>query len=78
MNKYAVALLSFYDNENKLFLVRATNEVEAMKQALIDTCETDEGRASQAEWSKDWITIEEVKKHCFNGELAISTPLLID
>jgi hypothetical protein len=76
MNRYAVSVLSFFENENKCFIVSAKDEVSAMKQALIDFCHVDV-KSDWEEWIEHWGTIEEVKEHAFNGEIAISTPILI-
>lgn len=40
--KYVVALMSFFDMEIKQFLVCADNEYEALKKALVLSCNDDE------------------------------------
>lgn len=77
MNKYAVAILSFFENQNKIFIVEADTEVNAMKKALIKFCTSDEAKKSQEEWQTSWETVDEVINECFNGELGISEPVLI-
>lgn len=76
MNKYAIALISFFDNENKIFIVEANNEIESMKKALfLFNGINDE---SFAGWTTTvGETIEEVKSYCFNGDIGISSPVLV-
>ena len=77
MNKYAVAILSFFENQNKIFIVDADTEVNAMKKALIDFCKTEQSKKDQEEWQISWETVEDVINECFNGEIGISEPVLI-
>ncbi len=77
MNKYAVAILSFFENQNKIFIVEADNDVNAMKKALLDFCTTDERKKDQEEWQAPWETVNDVINECFNGEIGISEPVLI-
>lgn len=76
--KYAVAVLSFFDNENKVLLVDANSEVEAMVKTLSS------GDKMLDEEYVQWIetmlakTVEEIQEECFDGDLAISKPVLIE
>lgn len=76
--KYAVAVLNFFDNENKVLLVDANSEVEAMVKTLSS------GDKMLDEEYVQWIetmlakTVEEIQEECFDGDLAISKPVLIE
>jgi hypothetical protein len=52
MNKYVVALISFFDNEIKQFKIEAESEYEAVKKSMIEMCTSDEGRESELEFQK--------------------------
>lgn len=43
MKKYVVGILSFYDNDLKLFRIDADSEYEAIKKAMLESCDNDEG-----------------------------------
>lgn len=73
MNKYAVAVLSFFQNENKILIVEAETEPLAMIKALDEFANTE-----NSEWLGKYPTVEEIKQECFNGEIAISTPILLN
>ncbi|CAG7840841.1 hypothetical protein CLOHAE12215_02265 [Clostridium haemolyticum] len=78
MNKFAVAVLSFFENDNKVFIVEGSNPVEAMCLAIAqfqgDNMDED---------TKDWINsmknkaVDEVQEICADGDLAVSNPVLI-
>jgi hypothetical protein len=78
MNKYAVAILNFFDNVNEIFIVHAPSELDAIKLALLDSCKTEEGKASQAEWQNNWSTVAQGMEECINSDIAISAPVLIE
>lgn len=76
--KYAVAVLSFFENENRVFIVDANNEVEAMVKALSSGDKMlDE---DYVQWSKNmWTkTVEEIQEECFDGDMAISKPVIVE
>jgi hypothetical protein len=77
MNKYAVAILNFFDNVNEIFIVHALTELDAIKQAMIATCKSDAAKTSQAEWQEQWRTVPQALEECINSDIAISNPVLI-
>ncbi|MEY8352554.1 hypothetical protein AALB39_04265 [Lachnospiraceae bacterium 54-53] len=76
--KYAVAVLSFFENENRISIVDANSEVEAMVKTLSS------GDKMLDEEYVQWIevmltkTVEEIQAECFDGDIAISRPVLIE
>jgi hypothetical protein len=80
---YAVAVISFFDNENKVFWVKADNEIDAMIEALnkysIQNASssniTFEADDEHNKFLKTLTTVEEVQRYCFDGEIGISKPL---
>ncbi|MFK7678780.1 hypothetical protein ACI3ER_12120 [Bacillus sp. Wb] len=70
MKKYAVAHLSFTDNENKIAIVEATNELEAIVIAV-------EGKIVES-ILEETETVEGLIKYYSDGEIAVSEPLLIE
>lgn len=76
--KYAVAVLSFYDNENEVFIVDADSKVEAMVKAL-----SLQDKMLDADYVR-WInkiktkTVEEIQEECFDGDMSISEPVIIE
>jgi len=77
MKKYAVAVLSFFENENKVFIVEADNESEAMGKALVLFNENND--EDYTEWVNELSqkTVEKIQEECFDGEIAISKPVEI-
>lgn len=79
MKKYAIGVLSFFQNENKVFIVKAKNDNEAMRKALSRFKEED-----MDDYVKEWIenmknnTLEEIQGLCFDGDIAISLPIEIE
>ncbi|WP_303872020.1 hypothetical protein [Acetobacterium wieringae] len=76
--KYAVAVLSFFENENRVSIVDANSEVEAMIKALSSGDKMlDE---DYVQWSKPMLTktVEEIQEECFDGDMAISKPVIIE
>ena len=67
--RFAVAVLSFFDNENKIHIVEATNELEAMNLAMGDLNGMD---------TSCWSTPEQFADALFDQDIAISYPVLID
>lgn len=69
--KYAVAILSFFDNENKILFVDADSKAEALKKALVDIAENEETKQQQREWN-DTLTndYEELLDELVNGEMS--------
>jgi hypothetical protein len=73
MKKYAVAILSLFENNNEIFFVEAEDEVQAIKQGLIDFCKDEEIKQSQREWNLELSnSVEELKNELINGELAVT------
>jgi hypothetical protein len=78
MNKYAVAILNFFDNVNEIFIVRAHTELDAIKEAMISSCKSDAAKISQTEWQTQWVTVSQAIEECINSDIAISAPVLIE
>lgn len=76
--KYAVAVLSFYENENRVFIVDANGEVEAMVKALSSGDKMPD--EDYAQWANEMLTktVEEIQEECFDGDIAISKPVVIE
>lgn len=65
MKNYVVGILSLFDNDLKLFRVDALNEFEAVKKAMLEFCDNDEGKEYEKEYqeSEDYPdTIEGLEK----------------
>lgn len=79
MNKYNIAILNFFDNENIIYTEKAENEIEAMKDALINSFKSEDNKIFQILQREDiGNTIEEIKVYCFNIDICISSPIKID
>jgi len=77
MKTFVIGILSFFENENRLFKVTAENEVDAMKQALIEFTNP-KYREDQIEWNKTiGNTVAEIQDACFNSDMSITTPMEI-
>lgn len=77
MKNYVVGIYSAFDYENKLFKVEADNEVEAMKQALLDYTK-EEYKQDQIDWNRTiGNSVQEIQHNCFEGDLIITKPLEI-
>jgi len=78
--KYAVAVLSFFENENRVFVIEAKNEVEAMVKALSSKDKMLELEEDYVKWIDEMLlkTVEEIQEECFNGDIAISKPVLVN
>lgn len=62
MKTFVVAIVSLFDNDLKQFKIQAETDVLAVKQALIDSCKSEEGKQEQIEWNKTiGETIKEVE-----------------
>jgi len=63
MKNYVVAVISFFENEIKQFKIQSENEYEAVKKAMVEFTETEDGKKSELEYqnSDDYPkTIEEL------------------
>lgn len=67
MKKYAVAVLSFFENVNEVKIVEAENEVKAMLTAVGD----------ELSMADDFETTEDLKQYYYSGEYAVSKPVEI-
>lgn len=79
--KYAVAIINFFDNENKIFIVEADSESEAMAKAILlsnkkEDEELDEDYIKRAE-ELSMKTVEEIQNECFDADMSISEPVKI-
>jgi hypothetical protein len=66
MAKYAVAVLSFFDNVNNIKIVEAEDGLDAMRQAV--------------EYPPEEFTFksfEEAQYYFFNADMSISDPVLL-
>lgn len=73
MKKYAVAILSCFDNENKIYFISADSASDAVKLALIESCSTEEYKAEQVEYNKMMPDdLEELKSMLYNQELCVN------
>lgn len=82
--KWAVAVLSFFDSVNHVYIVRASSEQKAMVRALIEynaevRPESDPEDSGWKTWVNDMLdkTVPEIIAECNNGELGISKPVEI-
>lgn len=67
MPKYAVAVLNFFDNENKIKIVEAKDGLDAMRLAL--------------DYPPDefaFKSYEEAQYYFFNADVSVSEPVLLD
>ncbi len=73
MKYYAVAILSLFDNDNKIFLIKAENKVNALKEGLIEFCTNEEDKNSQRQLNKESSNdYEELTDNLFSMELCCS------
>lgn len=82
MKKYAVAILSFFDNQNKLFVVDAKTDTQAMIKTILAFKEEsgeDMNDADTLEWIEDMkeMTIEDIQQCLFDSDMSISKPTQI-
>jgi len=73
--KYAVAIINFFDNENKIHVVEADNEIDAMKKAILKINPESELIIEDYD---DLHTIEDIKNYMFDVDQSISSPLQIN
>lgn len=84
MKKYAVAVISFFENENTVQIVEASNEIEAVKKAVIVfNNKFDKRNEETLKENEDWLneissTLENLLDELINGELGVSKPILIE
>jgi len=50
MKNYVVGILSFFDNELKLFKITAENEYEAVKKGFVELASTPESKQNEIDW----------------------------
>lgn len=75
MNKYVVAIINFFDNELKQFIIEAESDYEAFKEAMVKSCKDEESAIHERSWqsSNDYPkTIEELDYTSANWDLAFS------
>ena len=77
MKKFAVAILSFFDNDNKLFVVEAETEQKAIIKAL-SIFNSENGEETKDKDFLEWInsmekkTVEEIQQELFDGDMSLS------
>lgn len=64
MKKFVVAILSYFDNENKMFLIEAENSYEAVKKAMVENASEDYKKdevkwQSEEDYPKDYDSLVE-------------------
>lgn len=70
MKKFAVALINFFDNENKIYFVEAENEVEALKKGVIEQA-SELDKAITREWmNDDDYTYKELQGVLFDADMS--------
>lgn len=81
MDKYAVAILNFFKNDNKVYITEGESESEAMLKGIIEYNKTDEEIDEDIlEWveSMENKSVDEIIEECFDGDLAVSKPVKIE
>ena len=48
--KFVVALISFFDNEIKQFIIEAPSEYEAFKKAMLEFVTDEDSKRAELEW----------------------------
>jgi hypothetical protein len=72
MKKYAIAYVSFMDNDCQLHFIEAENEIKAIKNFLVSICKTEESKQSQIAFNETFSDdIEEIKDELINCETGI-------
>lgn len=69
MNKYAVAILNFFNNKNEVKIVEAENERDALILVAEGTLEID--------FLDEYETTEELIRYYADGDIAVSKPVKI-
>lgn len=83
MKRYAIGILSFFENENKVFIVEAKDKVNAMIKGLIEfnTPKNNEEKIDKdtLSWIQDMRikSVQKIQEECFDEEIAISEPIEI-
>ncbi len=67
MSKYAVAVLSFFDNKNEVKIVEANNERDALILATEESLDVD--------FLDEFETIDELIQYYIDGEISVSRPV---
>ena len=78
MPKYAVALISFFDNENKIRMVEADDEAGAMIKVAIELMELDHERDADYILSLKGKSAERIQEIVADVDMSISRALLIE
>lgn len=68
MNKYVIAVLNFFDNDNTLTMVEAKSEIDAMRELANEY---------GIELSQD-MDMDDIRGEFFDCEVSVSFPLKID
>jgi len=72
MKKYVVALISFFDNEIRQFKIEAESDYEAVKKAMVEFCDSEDGVKDQINWQNDPlfpVNLERLKLDVVNAEM---------
>ena len=75
MTNYVVGYLTFFENELRLFKVQAETGYEAIKQAMLSTCSSEEGRQQELDWqnSEEYPeNYEDLIDMLYNSDIAIN------
>lgn len=68
--KYAVAILSGFDNDNKILFIDSNSKSNALKTALVELCTNEETMKQQKEWNEVLPdNYEDLVNEIANGEL---------
>jgi hypothetical protein len=73
LEKFAVAVMNLSDHDNKLIVVNAENEPDAVKKAILETADEDIKDTDFVEWVRNLgTTYEEVDNNALQGDYIIS------
>lgn len=83
LEKYAVAIMSNFDSDNKVVIVVAENEIEAIVNAIVDfnRVTDEEGENSEAatkNWLKQFTDVKSLLEALYDAELNVSTPIRLE
>ena len=78
METHIVGIFNHFEGENKLHIILADNEVDAVKKAIINNTSEQDRTKEYLEWvEKLGTTLEEVTENAYQSELVISNVVSI-
>jgi hypothetical protein len=76
VSKYAVGVLNMFDNENRVVIVEAPDQINAVIEAVVESSNS-EAKEDIRKWLSelDVNSVDELLSELFNGDLCVSVPV---